>query len=174
MPEIRPELSIARNPLVTVSIYPALFTLVPDVTAPEASTVIVTWPHSGAFADVSSPKVSKYQVPAGVIDDDAFSITITLEAIESVTVPAGTFNNALRLIVIVNDGLGTYTEKIWLAKGIGAVQMFRVSETNNTPGCFFTCGSLSLCGSDTVEERYIKLQSFISGKNRVVVIPLGN
>jgi hypothetical protein len=111
-------------------------------------------------------------IPAGVIDDDAISITITLEAIETVTVPAGTFTNALRLQAFVNDGLGTYTEKIWLAKGVGAVQMYRVSETNNTPGCFWTCGSLSRCGGDIVEERYIKLQSFVKGKNRVVVIPL--
>jgi hypothetical protein len=113
--------------------------------------------------------------PAGVIDDNAVSITITLEATETVTVPAGTFSNALRLNVSVNDGVGTYTEKIWLAKGVGPVQMYRVSETNNTPGCFFTCGSLSPCNSDIVEARYIKLQSFIrKGKDRVVVVPLSD
>lgn len=110
-------------------------------------------------------------IPAGVIDNDAISINITLEAVETVSVPAGTFNGTLRLKVFVVDGLGTYTERIWLAKGVGAVQMHRVSETNNTPGCFFTCGSYS-CGSDIVEERYIKLKNFIKEKKGVVVIPL--
>ena len=113
-------------------------------------------------------------IPAGVVDDDVISITTILEAIETVTVPAGTFNNTLRVNIFINDGFGTYTEKIWLAKGVGAVQMYRVSETNNTPGCFFTCASLSRCGNDLVEERYTKLESFIRGTNRVVVIPLGN
>jgi len=110
-------------------------------------------------------------IPAGVIEDDAISSTITLEAVETVTVPAGTFNNTLRLKVFINDGLGTYTEKIWLAKGVGAVQMYRVSETNNTSGCFMTCGS-HFCDNNIVEERYIKLNSFIKGKKGVVVIPL--
>lgn len=108
-------------------------------------------------------------IPAGVIDDDPISFTISLEAIESVTVPAGTFNNALRLKVFIDDGFGTYTEKIWLARDVGPVQMHRVSETNNTPGCFFTCGSFR-CDSDIVEERFIKLTSFIKGKNGTVTI----
>jgi len=77
-------------------------------------------------------------IPAGVIDDDAISITITLEALETITVPAGTFNNTLRLKLFIDDGLGTYTEKIWLAKDVGPIKMYRVSEANNTPGCVFT------------------------------------
>jgi len=108
---------------------------------------------------------------AGVIDDNPISITITLEAVEPATVPAGTFNNTLRLKVFIVDGMGTYTERIWLAKGVGPVQMHRVSETNNTPGCFFTCGSFN-CNEDVVESRYIKLKSFTKGKRGVVVIPL--
>lgn len=110
-------------------------------------------------------------IPAGMIDDDQISITITLEAVETVTVSAGTFNNALRLNVYIVDGTGTYTEKVWLAKGVGPVQMHRSNETNNTPGCFFTCGSFN-CDNDIVEQRYIKLKSFIKGKKGVVVIPL--
>jgi len=112
-------------------------------------------------------------VPAGVFQqNNSTSFTILLEAVETVTVPAGTFNNALRLKVFIDDGInGAYTEKIWLAKGVGPVQIHRVSETNNTNGCFMTCGSFS-CGSDIVEERYIKLKSFIKGKKGVVVIPL--
>lgn len=110
-------------------------------------------------------------IPAGVVDDNPISITITLEAVETITVPAGTYYNTLRMRIFVNDGVGTYTEKVWLAKGIGTVQMYRESETNNTPGCFFTCGSFS-CGSDILEQRYIKLKNFIKGKRGVVVIPL--
>jgi hypothetical protein len=113
-------------------------------------------------------------IPAGVIDDNAISITITLEGVETVSVPAGTFNDALRVKAFINDGVGTYTERIWLAKGVGAVQMYRVSETNNTHGCFWTCGSLSGCGSNVVEERYIKLQSFIKRQKKTVVIPFGD
>jgi hypothetical protein len=110
-------------------------------------------------------------IPAGGINEHEVSFTITLEAVETVEVPAGTYNNALRLKVFIVDGVGTYTEKIWLAKGVGAVQMHRVSETNNTPGCFFTCGSFN-CNEDVVESRYIKLKSFTKGKRGVVVIPL--
>lgn len=110
-------------------------------------------------------------IPAGVIEDNAVSITITLEAVETVTVPAGTFINTLRLKVVEDDGLITYTERIWLAKGVGAVQMYRVSETDITSGCFMTCGSF-FCDNNIVEERYIKLKSFIKGKRGVVVIPL--
>ena len=110
-------------------------------------------------------------IPAGVFDDGPISFTITLEAVETVTVPAGTFNNALKLKVFIDDGFGTYTEKIWLAKGVGPVQMHRVSETNNTDGCFMTCGSFN-CDNNIVEQRYIKLKSFIKGKKGVVVIPL--
>lgn len=110
--------------------------------------------------------------PAGVIDESAITITITLEAFETVTVPAGTFDNALRARVVINDGVGTYTERVWMAKGVGMVQIYRVSETNNTPGCFMTCSSFNPCNSNVVEQRYTKLKSFIRGTNRVVVIPL--
>jgi hypothetical protein len=110
-------------------------------------------------------------IPAGVLDSEEITITVTLLGVETVTVPAGTFNNALKLNIYVVDGTGTYTEKIWLAKGVGPVQMYRESETNNTPGCFFTCGSLD-CESDVVQERYIKLKSYATNRNRTVVIPL--
>jgi len=111
-------------------------------------------------------------VPAGVFQqNDGTSFTITLEALETVPVPAGTFNNALRLNLFIDDGNGAYTEKIWLAKGVGPVQIHRVSETNNWDGCFFSCSAWSY-EDDSLEERYIKLNSFIKGKRGVVVIPL--
>ena len=110
--------------------------------------------------------------PAGVLDIVAIRYTFTLEAVETVTVPAGTFNNTLRMqIVIEADGIGVATEKVWLAKGIGAVQMQRVSETNNYLGCIMTCGSYN-CDGDAVDERYIQLRSYIKGRKGAVVIPL--
>ena len=116
-----------------------------------------------------------HTIPAGVIDDHAISFTITLEASETVTVPAGTYNNALRIKIEIEDGLGIYTEQIWLAKNVGMVKMYRVSETNNTPGCMFTCGSFD---DEDIIERTIQLNSFIEGKsevkNKVIVIPLGD
>lgn len=110
-------------------------------------------------------------IPAGAVDSEEITFTVTLLGVEPVTVPAGTFNNTLKLNVYVVDGTGTYTEKIWLAKGVGPVQMYRESETNNTPGCFFTCGSLG-CESDVVQERYTRLKSYVTNRNRAVVIPL--
>jgi hypothetical protein len=116
-------------------------------------------------------------IPAGVIDDEAISISVTLEAVETVTVPAGTYHDVLRMKVYVVDGTGTYTEHIWLAKNVGAVKMYRVNETNNTPGCIFTCASFDQC-SENLVERTIQLRSFIQGKsalkNRPIIIPLGD
>jgi hypothetical protein len=114
--------------------------------------------------------------PAGFLDDSPLSFTITLEAAESVTVPAGTFSDVLRLKVVVEDDWEVYVEKIWLAKGIGVVKMYRVSETNNTPDCWWTCGAFD-CNSTTIEQRTISLLSYTQAGNRptrVVVIPMGN
>ena len=79
--------------------------------------------------------------------------------------------------VEVDDGLGIYIERLWLAKNVGMVKMYRVSETNNTPGCFFTCGAFGPCSEDII-ERTIQLNSFIERKsevkNKVIVVPLGD
>jgi hypothetical protein len=106
-------------------------------------------------------------VPPGVFDPDYGSVfTITLVQEESITVPAGTFSNSLKLKVYVQEGDGrTYTEYIWLVRDIGPVQMFRESETNNYDGCFLTCGS------DRTGERYTKLKSYIIADKTVVLPP---
>ena len=112
-------------------------------------------------------------VPQGVIEDYALNFTITLVGTESVTVPAGTFTDVLKLKLVVEDGIGLYTEWIWLAKNVGPVKMYRQSETNNTHGCFFTCGSFGY-DSDVIEDRYIELKSYSKtrySKTRVVVVP---
>ncbi|MBN2243446.1 MAG: hypothetical protein JW793_12230 [Acidobacteria bacterium] len=128
-------------------------------------------PVKFANAQMDLGDVVSTTIPAGVIDEDAISFEITLQAEETVTVPAGTFNNALRMQIVVDDGLGIYTERVWLARGVGPVKMYRVSETNSTPGCFMTCGSLD-CEENEVEERNILLKQFIEGRQGVVVIPL--
>ncbi|MDY6990415.1 MAG: hypothetical protein SWQ30_20430 [Thermodesulfobacteriota bacterium] len=82
-------------------------------------------------------------IPAGVIDDeDPIKFTVTLVAQESVTVPAGTFNDTLVLRLRIDDDPEShYVEKLWLAKNVGPVRIERVSEfPPNHEGCFFTCG----------------------------------
>ena len=113
-------------------------------------------------------------IPAGVLDSSEITITITLETLETVVVPAGTFNNSIRVRINIIDGPGqSYVERIWLAKDVGPVQMHRVSEVN-TNGCFFTCGSFSCCCDYVIQERYIKLKSYLKAyaQKKVVVIPL--
>ena len=143
---------------------------------------------SSSYVDISAHPIvmSKAQmnigetisstIPPGVFDpNNGIVFTITLVQEESITIPAGTFSNSLKLKVYVQEGAGqTYTEYIWLVKDIGPVQMFRASETNNSEGCFLTCGW------DRSGERYTKLKSYIIAdetvdlRPKVVVIPLGH
>ena len=116
-------------------------------------------------------------LPKGIFDPNTETvINLTLVGAESVTVPAGTFSDCLKLQVIVQEAAGTFTENIWLAKGVGPVQMYRVGETNGTDGCFLTCGSFN---NDTgqIVNRYTKLTGYYQQENQrqaVVVIPLGH
>jgi len=101
-------------------------------------------------------------VPAGVLDDDAITCTATLLARESVTVPGGTFPDALVLQIRIDDSPNShYIEKIWLAKGIGPVKIQRTSESPlNHVGCFFTCGSFDKGASEgAVAYREISLDN---------------
>lgn len=81
-------------------------------------------------------------VPAGIIDNDAITFTVTLLAHEPVTVPGGTFPDTLVLQIRIDDSPNShYIEKIWLARGVGPVKFERVSESPvNHEGCMFTCG----------------------------------
>jgi hypothetical protein len=99
-------------------------------------------------------------------------VTVTLQSsTDTVTVPAGTFTNTLRIRIVFNEDEGSYTETIWLAKGIGVVQMYR--NYAETLGCFYTCGTQGCSNENpaTEAEKYVKLRSFIKGKT-TVVIPL--
>lgn len=109
-------------------------------------------------------------VPAGILETTEMSFTVTLLSQEDVTVPAGIFVDCLKLQFEIHGDGGVYIEHVWLAKGVGVVQMYRVSETTNNSGCFFTCGSVDYC-SDQIIERYTKLKGYVRGGKGVVVLP---
>jgi hypothetical protein len=102
------------------------------------------------------------------------TFTITLEGVENVTVPAGSFADTLRVNIFVSDTDGTYTLKVWLAKGVGTVKVQRVSETGGTTGCFLDCGAFDCKTGDVVVQRVISLTSYYANttKNKVVIVPL--
>lgn len=62
----------------------------------------------------------------------SISYVFNVEGIDSVTVPAGTFNNCLRIkgILTVNGSTATNEMTIWLAKGVGEVKSISVSKQN--------------------------------------------
>jgi hypothetical protein len=60
------------------------------------------------------------------------SYEFRIDGIEDVTVPAGTFNNCLRIkgILTLNGGTQTSELTIWLAKGVGEVKEISISKQN--------------------------------------------
>ena len=105
-------------------------------------------------------------IPAGIIDSTEISVDFTLEALEDVTVPAGTFTNCLKMKIDIDEFDGIYAEYIWLAKGVGIVQVFRSSQTFYTEGCFFSCAAMES------GHEYSKLKGYVKGDKKVIVIPL--
>jgi hypothetical protein len=141
--------------------------------------------EDGGYVDLSTTPVKLFSaemqigqsvvsiIPAGVLDSDPLTFTATLSGQETITVPAGTFTNALVIEFLVNDSsTSEYREKLWLAKGVGPVKIERVSESPvNHEGCFFSCGSFNM-DTGIVVQREIQLDDFFSQSNRVTVIPL--
>ena len=114
-------------------------------------------------------------ITSSVIFDGLITFTITLEGVENVTVPAGTFADTLRVNIFVNDTDGTtFTVKVWLAKGVGTVKIQRVSESVGSTGCFLDCGAFDYKTGDVVVQRVISLTSYYANttKNKVVIVPL--
>jgi hypothetical protein len=62
------------------------------------------------------------------------SYGFTIEGIEDVTVPAGTFNDCLKItgIITVNGSTQTNEQYIWLAKGLGQVKSISVDKDNGS------------------------------------------
>jgi len=141
--------------------------------------------NDGGTIDVSATPVKLFSaemqigdsvvstVPAGVIDSDQITFTATLSGKETVAVPAGTFKDTLVLVLLVEDSPSShYTEKLWLAKGVGPVKIERVDESPvDNEGCLFTCGCFNR-DTEHIVQREIKLEDFFSQKKGVVVVPL--
>lgn len=76
----------------------------------------------------------------GVLEDTGTTkISGKLQTIENITVPAGTFNNCLKLSYVgsykESDGdYGNYSETLWLAKGVGIVRKVRSEDTKRFTG----------------------------------------
>ena len=65
----------------------------------------------------------------------SISYVFSIEGIENVTVPAGIFNNCLRIkgILTVNGSTETNEMTIWLAKGVGEVKSISIDKQNGVP-----------------------------------------
>jgi hypothetical protein len=120
----------------------------------DQTTDLLDTPAKFASADMSINDVIITIIPAGRIDDDQITITVTLVGQETVTVPVGQFDNTLVLQIRVDDSPAThYIEKVWLAENIGPVKLQRVSESPlNHEGCLFTCNSFDNDGKIVVRE----------------------
>jgi len=70
----------------------------------------------------------------GSSSTSSVSYDFSIEGIENVTNPAGTFNNCLRIkgILTVNGSTQTNEMTIWLAKGVGEVKTISISKQNGT------------------------------------------
>jgi hypothetical protein len=85
--------------------------------------------------------VSKSLPPSNYYDW-AFTLDTKLVGLETVTVPAGTFNNTLKIELLIAhwDGSCSYKETLWLAKGIGPVKIHRTdANPSDCLGCVFIC-----------------------------------
>jgi hypothetical protein len=79
-------------------------------------------------------------IPPGIISQYETTFDTILVGIETITVPAGTFNT-LKFEILVNDiGKCSYKTTLWFGKGIGLV---KIARTNANPanclGCMFVC-----------------------------------
>nr|WP_320190146.1 hypothetical protein [uncultured Desulfobacter sp.] len=103
--------------------------------------------------------------PAGPNGEPEITITSTLQSVENVTTSAGIFNNTLKLKIEIDDETGQYVETIWLAKAIGIVKTYRLTETPiNHDGCLFSCGTLDYW-DDSVQKRDMNLLNYVIQNN---------
>lgn len=93
---------------------------------------------SGPVVSVGSTSASNTTLTktdcTGSSSTASVSYEFSIEGIENVTVPAGTFNNCLRIkgILTVNGSTETSEMTIWLAKGLGEVKLINISKQNGT------------------------------------------
>ena len=80
-------------------------------------------------------------IPAGKLGPTAITVTSTLLQVEpTLTVPAGTFTNTLKIRLVIDEVSYAYTEYLWLAKNVGLVKIQRGSYDSYDGACFLTCG----------------------------------
>jgi len=100
---------------------------------------------SYSIAKISEPYVKKGdKTTSSFKDTDGGQVTLItkLEGTANVVVPAGEFKRCLRFSIKVElvDTDGTYsyyTEKFYLAKGVGLVKAVRIKESANDVGCVY-------------------------------------
>ena len=105
---------------------------------------------SYSIAKISEPYVKKGdETTSSFKDTDGGQVTLVfkLKGTANVVVPAGKFKRCRRFSVKVEtiDTDGTYsyfTEKFYLAKGVGLVKVVRVKESTDEDGCIFGTGGL--------------------------------
>ncbi len=88
-----------------------------------------------------------------VVDfDETTTITFNFLGVETVTVPAGTFSDSLKISVDVvdRDTAGTYTEISWYAKNVGQIKAERIAESPS---------GYSGCMKVPPENPFVELQS---------------
>ncbi len=79
-------------------------------------------------------------IPPGITNQDGTTFDTTLIGVETITVPAGTFET-LKIEILTDDiGVCSYKTTLWLGKEIGPI---KIARTNADPadclGCMFIC-----------------------------------
>jgi hypothetical protein len=71
---------------------------------------------------------------SGSSDSSSFSYQITIEGVENVTVPAGTFNDCLKIkfVLSMNGGAEINEDTSWAARGVGTVKSISISKQNGS------------------------------------------
>jgi hypothetical protein len=91
---------------------------------------------SGAIVSVGSTYASNTTLIQTDCTNSSATVSVSyefsIEGLENVIVPAGTFNNCIRIkgILSVNGGTETNEITIWLAKGLGEVKSISISKQN--------------------------------------------
>ena len=71
---------------------------------------------------------------SGSSDSSPVSYEITIEGVEDVTVPAGTFNDCLKIkfVLTMNGGADINEDTSWVANGLGTVKSISISKHNGS------------------------------------------
>lgn len=76
--------------------------------------------------------VSQTDIHSTPNGSELHTVDITVDGVESVTVPAGTFSNALKLMYIHTLSGATFTETQWYADGVGLIKVTITSSATSS------------------------------------------